>query len=137
MCWYVNFEVSLIDKRGQTEIEQMILGQEIKSSKKGLDMVRLVTGSMGQGFRTALHCDCDNILTDEETKKQRLLHYPELFERIIQEDKVKNIRVWWFWGKDEKERKEKKLTIREFLAMNDNYELNDEFNYRILKERYV
>ena len=137
MCWYVKFEVSLIDKRGRKDIEDQILGFKAKVCKKGLDKVNLIKGSMDEGFMTALHCDCDNIVTDKDTEGQRLLHYPALFEQIIQDPKVKNIRVWWTWGNDEPKGKEEKVKISEFLDMNEKTNLRPHVIYRILKENYV
>lgn len=137
MCWYVNFNVSLIDRRATIEIEQLVLSYQVKPTKKGIEKVDLVQGTIDRGFRTALHCDCDNIIIDEKTNSQKLLHYPELFEEVIRQPKVSSIKVWWAWQKDEVQRKDLKVTITEFLAMNNNLELSRDFNYKILKDSYV
>ena len=140
MCWYVEFQVRLLNNKDNTvkEIEELISDFRIKVGKKGIDEVTFVKGSIADGYRTTLHCDCDNIneKKSDEFDGIQLLHYPELFEIIIERPAVKNIQAHWYWSKDEPKIKEQKMTITEFIEQNQNFKLSSKFSYRIIKEKY-
>ena len=143
MCWYVEFKVEMLDKRpGAVEkIEKIINGYTIKPTKKGINEVVFVNGSINDGYRTNLHCDCDNVREkkddkDKKENKVQLRNYPELFKIIIEQREVKNIQVHWYWSKVEDKNKVKKITISEFIDLNENYDLSSNISYKILREKY-
>ncbi len=140
MCWFVEFKIEMLDKRSEAinRIEKIIEDFKILPGRRSKHKVPFVKGSISDGYRTALHCDCANIKIkkDNEGKGIQLLHYPELFKIIMDQPEVKNINGHWHWTDDEPIAKEKKLTINEFLEHNSTFELRSEISYKILKEKY-
>jgi hypothetical protein len=140
MCWHVEFSVEMIDGRTENveKLERVITDYKIKPDKKSLEEVQFVKGSVVDGYCTALHCDCDFVHgpRKDEGVGSRLLHYPKLFQMIMGQPGVRNLKVRWYWQDDEPKEREEKITIAEFLTRNDASELSSEIEYRILRESY-
>jgi hypothetical protein len=140
MCWYIEFNVMMSSKQNDPidNVEKIIEGFKIKPERRSLREVTLVKGSIAEGYRTALHCDCDNVKSkkDSEGERVQLLHYPDLFKIIIEQPRVKNIQVHWYWNKDDEKLKGENISISEFLKQHDAFELRSGISYKILKDKY-
>ena len=140
MCWYVEFKVVMNNKQNENieNIEKIIEDFKIKPKRHSLREVTLVKGSIAEGYRTALHCDCDNVKSkkDKDGERVQLLHYPKLFKNIIEQSGVKNIQVHWYWSKEHINLKNENISISEFLKQHNAFELRSGVLYKILKDKY-
>jgi len=84
MCWYIEFSIEMMGKSNEAvnKVEELINGFKVKVGKRGLKKSQFVKGTIAVGFRTALHCDCDNVKIEKEKQKGgsgfQLLYYPDL-----------------------------------------------------------
>ncbi len=143
MCWSVKFQIDLLNNKYDAvkKIEEIIASFKIKPEKKGIKEVPFLKGSIVEGFQTALHCDCDNIIekndkNDGGSPKTKILHYPEVFKNIIEHPEVRNIQVSWQWSNNVIISSKKMLTISEFIKQNNSFMLCSNITYKIIKERY-
>jgi hypothetical protein len=137
MCWYVEFSVRMAKDLEEkiTNVETVISGFSVLPGKKAMREVQFVKGSVADGYRTALHCDCDYV-KGQEGDNQKILNYPELFKLIMEQPGVKNIKVHWYWSDDEDKAVEENISISEFLKKNDESKLRSKTAYKILKDSY-
>lgn len=140
MCWYVEFKVVMMGNQIEQieNVEKVIEDFKVKPDRRAIRDVTFVKGSVSNGYRTALHCDCDNVKSkkEENSEKVKLLYYPELFNNIMDQPGVKNIQMHMYWSEDKPKSKDVKITINEFLKQNNEFGLRANVSYKILKEKY-